>query len=96
MINERSNEWSCVKCSAPLGSVFGGEFIPTDSVPSKNLRTSGPNLIVTCPNCGAQKTWYTADPIVRSLYQLIDVVSTAVVARIVRQVSEKTLPPKGK
>lgn len=92
--DHNSNTWVCVKCSTPLGSVFGGEFIPSE-VPSKNIRTSGPNLMVTCPNCGAQKTWYTADPTVRAVYQLIEVISSAIVSRAVRQASEKTLPPRG-
>jgi hypothetical protein len=33
--------------------------------------------------CGADKTWYTADPIVRSVYQLVDALSTEMARKMI-------------
>ncbi len=87
-----NNEWQCINCGAILGEVAGGELTPGAQVPTKNIRTRGPNLVITCPNCGAVKTWYTADPVVRSMYQLVDALATALSKRVLSQLSEATLP----
>ena len=89
-----NNSWLCVECGLELGEVQGGELVPSEKVPQANLRTRGPNLAVTCPNCGSVKTWYTADPIVRALYQLIDAMVTVAAKRMVTVLSEQTLPNK--
>jgi ribosomal protein S27E len=81
MAEGKRSEWMCINCGDSLGQVFGGEFFP--SVDGKYLRTSGPNLEVTCPNCGQRKTFYTADPIVRAIYQLTDAVATQAARRMV-------------
>ncbi len=91
-----NNEWLCIDCGTVLGSVLGGELTPSDRVPAKNLRTRGPNLVVVCPNCGATKTWYTADPIVRAVYQLVDAISSELARRVLRQLSEGTIALKEK
>ena len=76
------NSWMCVNCGHILGQVSGGELRPT-GVPSENLITRGPNLVVTCHKCNVEKTWYTADPIVRALYQLVDATATAMAGRMI-------------
>ncbi len=86
-----NNSWLCIECGLELGEVAGGELTPSSKVPQKNLRTRGPNLVVVCPNCGATKTWYTADPVVRALYQLIDAMSTALARRVISQLSDATM-----
>ena len=50
-----NNEWLCVNCGLPLGTVAGGELVPSENVPHANIRTRGPNLVLVCPNCGASK-----------------------------------------
>lgn len=80
----QKSDWLCVACGKRLGGVFGGEFYP-DVSPS-NLRTGGPNLVVTCPECGQIKTWYTSDPVVRAIYQLIDAISTAAAKSMIDQI----------
>jgi hypothetical protein len=78
------SEWYCVQCSAVLGKVFGNEFVP--DVPGANLRTSGPNLVVTCPECGATKVWYTSDPVVRAVYQLVNTLSAVAAKAMVEEI----------
>ncbi len=86
-----NNEWLCINCGEKLGEVAGGELTPAEAVPQKNVRTRGPNLVVVCPHCGATKTWYTADPVVRAMYQLIDAMVNVMAKRLVSQISEMTL-----
>lgn len=81
MAEGKRSDWLCINCGDSLGQVFGGEFFP--SIDGKYLRTSGPNLEVTCPRCGQRKTFYTADPIVRAIYQLVDAVATQAARRMV-------------
>lgn len=83
MAEGRRSDWLCINCGRVLGQVFGGEFYPC--IDGKYLRTSGPNLEVTCPNldCNHKKTFYTADPIVRAIYQLTDAVATQAARRMV-------------
>ena len=84
-------EWLCIQCGEHLGDVAGGELTPSEKIPQKNLRTRGPNLVVVCPNCGSTKTWYTADPVVRALNQLVDAVATSLARRVIHLVSEQML-----
>jgi hypothetical protein len=86
---KRTNEWSCVQCGHTLGYVFGSEFHPRDDLPGKNLQTRGPNLMVICDNCEGKKIWYTADPIVRAIYQLVDSIVTVSAGKMVRAVSDE-------
>lgn len=79
----KSTEWYCVSCSFVLGHVIGGEFHP-DTVHGENVRTSGPNLVVTCPECGATKVFYSADPVVRAVYQLVDAISTVAARSMIK------------
>ncbi len=85
--------WYCINedCRYELGSVLGGEYYPADSVSGGHLQTRGPNLVVKCPGCGTQKVWYTADPITRAMYQLVDAVATQGARRMVKTFSEITL-----
>lgn len=84
-------DWLCISCGKSLGGIYGGEFYP--AVPGEHIRTSGPNLVVTCPDCGHIKTFYTADPVVRALYQLVsaiaDVTARAAVESAGRLVNRK-------
>lgn len=80
--------WLCVSCGRPLGTIKGGEFYP-DAV-CKDVHTSGPNLVVTCPDCGFVKTWYTADHIVRAVYQLVNAISEQAATSMVRAVGAAT------
>jgi ribosomal protein S27E len=84
-------EWLCIQCGAVLGHVFGGEFYP--DVPGKQLRTNGPNLVVTCPSCSHIKTFYTSDPVVRAMYQLVnaisDVAAKSMVAEMAKAINEQ-------
>jgi len=80
----QKSDWVCISCGKRLGGVFGGEFYP--DVPPDKLRTSGPNLTVTCPACGAIKVWYTADPVVRAVYQLVDAISSVAARSMVGEI----------
>ncbi len=79
----QKSDWLCIGCGDRLGSVFGGELYP--DVPVGKLRTSGPNLVVTCPHCGSVKTWYTADPVVRAVYQLVNAISEVAARSMIEQ-----------
>jgi len=85
--------WYCINetCKHELGNVLGGEYYPAASVTGEHLQTRGPNLVVRCPECSTQKVWYTADPITRAIYQLVDAVATQAARRMVSKVSEITL-----
>ncbi len=87
-----NNEWLCINCGEVLGHVLGGELRP--SVNGEQCVTRGPNLVITCPSCGSVKTFYTADPIVRAIYQLVDAISSELARRVLRQLSEGTLSLK--
>jgi ribosomal protein S27E len=80
-------EWLCVECGFTLGKVLGGELHP--SVPGEQMRTNGPNLVVTCPECKRVKVWYTADPIVRSVYQLTDAIASTAARAMVNEIGKK-------
>ena len=82
--NVQKSDWTCIQCGYRLGGVFGGEIYP--GVDGKHLRTSGPNLTFTCPECGQVKTWYTSDPVVRAVYQLVNAVSSVAAAAMIEQV----------
>lgn len=85
-VKKYNNDWLCVSCGHILGNVVGGEFRP--SVPSTYLRTSGPNLVVTCPECMVTKVWYTADPVVKAIYQLVDAISNVAARAMVNEVGK--------
>lgn len=80
------SEWFCVNCGRSLGKVHGGEFYPT--VESSNIRTSGPNLTVTCPDCKTIKVWYTSDAVVRAVYQLVNALSDVAAQAMVKQIGK--------
>lgn len=67
------SDWQCIDCGVSLGEVKGGELYPNLS--GNEIRTQGPNLVVTCKACGFKKVWYTSDPVVRAIRQLVDVIS---------------------
>jgi hypothetical protein len=89
----KTSEWFCVndECRRHLGSVLGGEFHPAEDIGGQHMQTRGPNLVITCPECATPKVWYTADPITRALYQLVDAISTQAARRMISKVSELTL-----
>lgn len=89
----KASEWYCINedCKHVLGEVLGGEFFPSEELTGGCFQTRGPNLVVRCPQCGTVKVWYTADPLTRSLQQLIDVISTQAAKRMISKVSELTL-----
>jgi hypothetical protein len=80
------SEWQCISCGVSLGRVLGGEYYP--SVPGENMRTSGPNLTVTCPKCGTVKTWYTSDAVVRAVYQLVSAVADVSAEAMIQQMGK--------
>lgn len=82
----QKSDWLCIQCGTRLGGVFGGEIYP--AVPGENLRTSGPNLTFTCPSCGQVKTWYTSDPVVRAVYQLVNAVASVAAKAMVDEVGK--------
>lgn len=92
----KTNAWFCVECSHELGYVNGRELSPADTVPHANISTRGSDLVIVCPNCGKTKIWYSADPLMRALNQLIDAITTALVSRLVPMLSEATLPKRSK
>ena len=89
----KTSEWFCVNedCRRNLGSVLGGEFHPAKDITGEQIQTRGPNLVIKCPECGTPKVWYTADPITRALYQLVDATATQAARRMVSKVSELTI-----
>jgi hypothetical protein len=90
----RDNSWRCINdsCGKVLGHVVGNEFEPAEDVGGSDLRTRGPNLVVTCPDCGTVKVWYTADPMTRALHQLLDVMASVAARRMMSEVSDN-FPP---
>lgn len=86
-----SNDWFCVECNHVLGHVVGREFTPAETVPHSNIHTRGVDLSVTCPQCSKVKIWYTSDPINRALNQLIDAITSALVMRLMPQLSDATM-----
>lgn len=80
------NTWVCITCGHSLGDLYGQELSPSKDA---SVKTQGSNLVVTCPNCGARKIWFPADPIVRVLRQLIDVIATETARSAVRAVRKE-------
>lgn len=80
--------WMCIQCGHTLGNVVGSELSPASDA---ECITRGPNLVVKCPECKATKVFYTSDPVVRALYQLIDAIAVALGNRLLSQVSAGTL-----
>lgn len=85
----RDNRWFCVnqECGFVLGNVVGSELHVGKEV--TNVSTRGVNLAIVCPECSTLKIWYTADPIVRSIYQLIDAISAESAKRLIKKVSRE-------
>lgn len=81
--------WQCISCGETLGHIMGGELQP--AVHGEYLMTRGPNLAVRCPKCNTIKTFYTSDPVVRAVYQLVDAISTQMAKRMINQISESTV-----
>lgn len=79
-------EWLCVSCGEVLGVVQGGELYPEKGLAT---RTSGPNLVVVCSHCGFTKTWYTSDPVVRAVYQLVSAVSDVAAKSMINQIGKE-------
>jgi hypothetical protein len=79
-------DWVCINCSERLGGVFGGEFFP--AVDGRNIRTNGPNLVITCPKCQTIKTWYLSDPVVRAVYQLVSAIADVAAKSMVEQIGK--------
>lgn len=88
----RVSDWKCVndQCNRTLGQVLGGEFHPSEDFSADQLQTRGPNLVVKCPDCDTLKIWYTADPITRAMYQLVDAIATVGARKMVRVMGEET------
>lgn len=83
-------EWVCIQCSHVLGHVLGGEFQPREDLLGKYLITRGPNLVVTCDECGTRKVWYTSDQTVRAVNQMIDAFASVAVARMIRDFTSRS------
>jgi ribosomal protein S27E len=89
MANREQREWLCVDCGHVLGHMEGGELRP--AVDGRYTITRGPNLVVECPECGFKKVFYTADPMVRALYQLVDSMSAVAAKRMVETIGRRTI-----
>jgi len=87
---QRNNEWYCIGCDQVLGLVLGSELTLAEGIGGEFVQTRGPNLVIKCPSCGSKKVWYTADPIVRAMYQLVDAISSVAASRMVHTISEET------
>lgn len=81
--------WYCVSCSKILGEVLGSELTLAGGIGGENVQTRGPNLCIKCPDCGSKKIWYTSDPIVRAMYQLVDSISSVAARRMITAVAEE-------
>jgi ribosomal protein S27E len=88
MVDNDTN-WYCVDCSTVLGKLQGGELIGVKEVPSQNYETRGPNLKVTCPECGRVKIWFTSDNITRALYQLINAIAGESAKKMLHEVNKR-------
>lgn len=90
MVDVSKSAWYCVNrdaCDFVLGEVVGGELhLGKDST----AMTRGPNLVVTCPNCGTHKVWYTSDPLLRANYQMLDTMATMLSQRVLKNISRET------
>jgi len=84
-VRNSKTEWYCVDCSKVLGHMVGGELQP--EVDGKFIRTNGPNLNITCPECGSVKVFYTSDPVVRAVYQLVNAVSSVSAKSMIQELS---------
>jgi ribosomal protein S27E len=85
-------DWYCINhsCGAVLGTVLGSELVVSKDSTVESVQTRGPNLVVKCGSCGTQKVWYTSDPIVRSIYQLVDATVSIMAARMMKEIGEKS------
>jgi hypothetical protein len=92
--NIKKPDWVCVECGHVLGHIIGGELQPV--IEGKFCRTRGPHLVVTCPKCSANKTFYTSDPIVRAVYQLIDAVTSVMAQRLMQNIGQQSNNSRGK
>ena len=77
-----STNWYCVNesCGAVLGVVSGNELEVAPAAVTEVL-SKGPNIEVTC-KCGTKKVWYTSEPVVRAMYQLVDSMANMLVRRL--------------
>ena len=82
----QNSDWLCIDCGLSLGKILGGEYYPAQAV--KELHTKGPNLVVQCPDCGRIKTFYTSDPVVRAVYQLVDAIAGVAAKAMVEQIGK--------
>jgi hypothetical protein len=91
MSNERAKgtDWVCVNCGCTLGNVVAGELVVL--VPPGHSITRGPHLVVTCPECAREKTFYTSDAVVRAVYQLIDAITGEFARRLVRELGTASM-----
>lgn len=89
MSERRVNNWYCINCSFVLGEVIGSEFHVSKDVSGEFIQTRGPNLKIKCPECGAIKIWYTSDPIVRAIYQLVDAIVSVAASQMVTKVARE-------
>jgi len=86
---QRNNEWYCIGCDKVLGFVLGSELVLAEDIGGKLVQTRGPNLVIKCPTCESKKVWYTADPVVRAIYQLVEAISSVAAKRMVTAVADE-------
>jgi len=85
-IGKDKSDWLCIQCGHSLGRIVGGELYPT--VAGEHTHTSGPNLVVICPECGARKVFFTSDPIVKAVYQLVNAVAAEAAHAMIAQMGK--------
>lgn len=83
--------WYCPdkSCGNILGEVLGSELSLKGDYDIKDVRTQGPNLVIICAQCGRKKVWYTSDPVVRAMYQLVDSISSQLARRTVSSLADE-------
>lgn len=92
MAEKKIIEWYCINhsCGEVIGNVLGSELLVNKQHNVESVQSRGPNLVVKCGNCGTQKVWYTSDPIVRSIYQLVDATVSIMANRMLKEIGEKS------
>jgi hypothetical protein len=51
---DRVSVWYCPGCSGAMGDVVNGEL----EFSGLDAFTDGANVVVVCPSCAREKTWY--------------------------------------
>ena len=83
--------WYCTdrKCGGVIGYIVAGELHVADTVDPSAIRSQGNSLILHCPKCGTEKVWFSSSPLVRSLEQFLETMSSIISKRAVNTVHKE-------